>query len=161
MRTAHTLTVLPCSLLPVSGDDQVWSGGGGESPGLTRVGVVTRYDQRGGDQVWLGEVTSHLSHHPPPRSPSIPIRPCDLSHDAFHVTSPPLLWTEWVTHACVTHAFARFATRVVKSNKSGERNINLCNFNEQNLSITVCRSRRAERRCTMTPTPFSWWRTAT
>ena len=78
MRTARTMTVLPCSLLP--GD-----GGGG----LTR-GGVTMSDR--------GEV-----HLPPPRTSYPPtlitpkptllvtpptIRTCDLSHDAFDVTTP-------------------------------------------------------------------------
>ena len=70
MRTSCSLTIFPGSLPSWGGSDLGGGGGGGGDLG-------------GGD---LGQ-TRHL----PPIRPGTytPIRPCDLSHDAFHVTIPP------------------------------------------------------------------------
>ena len=50
--------------------------------------------------------------------------PCDLSHDAFGVTSPP--WVEQ-TDVCENITFTRFATRVViRYEKSLDKKNHVC-----------------------------------
>ena len=91
MCTAHTFTVLPCSLLPWGCGYQVWP--------------------------WRGDQFPPPRSPPLTYVTPLPIRTCDLSHYPFHVTPlPPWGLTEWVTHACENITFSLFATRAVKIN---------------------------------------------
>ena len=83
----------------------LWPWGGGGWP-LT-LGVSLR---GGGWPLTLGRRWLTFDPVSSPGQDYLSLWPCDLSHDAFGITSPPDLDID----ACENITFARFATRVVK-----------------------------------------------
>ena len=92
------------------GDLVLSRGGGGQWPFLSMEGEVNDLSCPG----WKGEGGAGWPFLPPPQDQvTSPVWPCDLSHDAFGLTS--LLPRVGQIDACESITFTRFATRAEKT----------------------------------------------
>ena len=135
MRTARALTVFagsqPRGTFAFPGEGSAFLGGGGlasRGQGVCLLGAGSAFLGRGGlpfgGRVCLsgggvclpgGICLARIADSPVSQPP--PVWPCDLSHDAFDVTSHPSplhLRVDRMTDACKNITFDRFATRAAK-----------------------------------------------
>ena len=91
-------------------NEQVWTGLQGSPPDVTGEGFP-RSDVHGGP--WVGLMSGWYPTCPFPRGAGT--LPCDLSHDVFDVTPPPVPRTEWQTDICEILRSRNFRWRAVKT----------------------------------------------